>query len=80
MRLSIAKKILLILVVAALVAMVFVLPLGTNGIAFADSFGGKEYNTFWYYDTLGLEEAKQIVATWDLSKVTNPIVISSRSR
>ena len=66
----------LVLIVAIIVATVFLLPLGANDVAYAETFGGKEYSSLWYYDSMNLQDAKAVIATWDLSKVTTPIIIA----
>ncbi|MBR4801093.1 MAG: S8/S53 family peptidase [Clostridia bacterium] len=65
-----------IVLVAIIVAAVFALPFCQADVAYAQSFGGVEYNTLWYYDELNLDLAKQVIAGWDLSKVKEPIVIA----
>ena len=70
-----AKR-LFVLLVAILVAAVFCLPLGRADVAYADSYGGVEFESLWYYDNLNIAEAKQIVSKWDLTKVTSPVVIA----
>lgn len=62
--------------VAILIAAVFALPFCSFGVADAATFGGVEYCDLWYYDALNIEAAKQVIATWDLSKVTSPVIIA----
>ena len=78
MRRTAAYKngIMLALVAVIIVAVVLSMPFGTVGIAQAASFGGKEYSELWYNDVLDIATAKQVIATWDLSKVTKPIIIA----
>ena len=65
----------LILFVAAIVAAVCVLPFGTQGVAYADTYGGTEYSSLWYADSLHVAEAKQVVSTWNLQGIS-PIIIA----
>ncbi len=75
------KKLTVIAISIALVASIFAcIPFG--GVAYADSigttWGSKNTSTLWYYKEgyLNVQGIKNIVATWDLSKVTEPIVIA----
>lgn len=63
-------------IVAIIVATTLLLSFGANDVAYAETFGGKEYSSFWYYDSLSIENAKAVIATWDLSKVTSPVIIA----
>ena len=47
------------------------------GVAYADSFGGKEYSALWYAGSLDIATAKAVIATWDLDELKkNPIIIA----
>lgn len=70
-----AKKTILVLV-AMVVAIALLLPLAPAQVAYAGTYGGQEYSELWYYDDLNIERAKQEIATWDLSKVTSPVIIA----
>lgn len=68
-------KIIMAFIITICVVMAFALPFA-NDVAYAESFGGKEYSSLWYADDLKVAEVKQVISTWDLSKVTSPIVIA----
>ena len=63
--------------VAILVASVFCVTF-TPSVADADSWGGKDTSELWYYSEsfLDVANAKQAVSGWDLSKISNPVVIA----
>ena len=63
--------------VAILVASVFCVTV-TPSVADATSWGGKDTSELWYYSEsfLDVANAKQAVNGWDLSKISNPVVIA----
>ncbi len=65
----------MVILITICIVMSFVLPF-TNNVAYAEIFDGKDYSSFWYADELKVAEAKQVISTWDLSKVTSPIIIA----
>ena len=71
------KKTVLSALVAILVASVFCIALYPS-TADALSWGGKDAAELWYYaeSFLDVANAKQAVDGWDLSKVTEPVVIA----
>ena len=71
------NRILVVLVVALVVAAVLALSFSDAGVAYADSFGGKEYSALWYADSLDIATAKAVIATWNLDELKkNPIIIA----
>ena len=70
------RKIVMMLVIAIFVAVAFLVPFGAQNVAYAGTYGGQDYSELWYSDTLDISTAKSVIATWDLSKVTKPIIIA----
>ncbi len=76
-QLSCKKTIITLLLVALVLTSVFAVFAPSN-TAEALTWGGKDSSDLWYYgkDYLDVESAKEVVKTWDLSKVSKPIVIA----
>lgn len=76
-RLSCKKTIITLLLVALVATSVFAVFAPSN-VAEALTWGGKDSSEFWYFgkDYLDVESAKEVVKTWNLSKVSRPIVIA----
>lgn len=76
---SFCKKTMAIaLLVAILSASVFAMIFAPSSVADAFSWGGKDFESLWYYgaDYLDIAAAKDIVAKWDKSKIAKPVVIA----
>ncbi len=74
---SCKKTIITLLLVALVLTSVFAV-FAPSKTAEAIAWGGKDSSEFWYYgkDYLDVESAKEVVKTWNLSKVSSPIVIA----
>lgn len=72
---SFCKKFTITLMLVAILVASF-LCCFTPDIASAYSYGGEEYSSLWYYDFLNVASAKLAVDGWDLSGVSEPIVIA----
>ncbi len=72
------KKTIIILLLVTLVVTSVLAVFSPSKTAEAIAWGGKETSELWYYgkDYLDVEFAKEVVKTWDLSKVSKPIVIA----
>lgn len=72
------KKTLSALLVAIMLASVFAVAFAPSSVAYALSWGGKDVDTLWYYgeEYLDVASAKEVVSSWDLSKVSTPVVIA----
>ncbi len=72
------KKTLSALLVAIMLASVFVVAFAPSSVAYASSWGGKDVDTLWYYgeEYLDVASAKEVVSGWDLSKVSTPVVMA----
>lgn len=72
------KKTIIVLLLVALVSTSVFAVFAPSQTAEAIAWGGKEMSDLWYYgkDYLDIESAKEVVKTWDLSKVSKPIVIA----
>lgn len=72
------KTMAIVLLVAILSASVFAMIFAPSSVADAFSWGGKDYESLWYYgaDYLDIAAAKDIVAKWDKSKIAKPVVIA----
>lgn len=68
----------IVLLVAILSASVFAMIFAPSSVADAFSWGGKDFESLWYYgaDYLDIAAAKDIVAKWDKSKIAKPVVIA----
>lgn len=68
----------IVLLVAILSASVFAMIFAPSSVAEAFSWGGKDFESLWYYgaDYLDIAAAKDIVAKWDKSKIAKPVVIA----
>lgn len=75
--LSCKKTIITLLLVAIVATSVFAV-FAPSKTAEALTWGGKDSSELWYYgkDYLDVESAKEVVKTWNLSKVSKPIVIA----
>lgn len=75
--LSCKKTIIALLLVAIVATSVFAV-FAPSKTAEALTWGGKDSSELWYYgkDYLDVESAKEVVKTWNLSKVSKPIVIA----
>ncbi len=75
--LSCKKTIITLLLVAIVATSVFAV-FAPSKTAEALTWGGKDSSELWYYgkDYLDVESAKKVVKTWNLSKVSKPIVIA----
>lgn len=75
--LSCKKTIITLLLVAIVATSVFAV-FAPSKTAEALTWGGKDSSELWYYgkDYLAVESAKEVVKTWNLSKVSKPIVIA----
>lgn len=74
---SFCKKITISLLLVAIIAAGF-LCVFPSDVADAYSYGGKDASSLWYYkeDFLDVENTKAVVDEWDLSMVSQPIVIA----
>lgn len=72
------KTMAIVLLVAILSASVFAMIFAPSSVADAFSWGGKDFESLWYYgaDYLDIAAAKDIVAKWDKSKIAKPVVIA----
>lgn len=72
------KKTIIALLLVALVATSVFAVFAPSRTAEALTWGGKDSSELWYYgkDYLDVESAKEVVKTWNLSKVSKPIVIA----
>lgn len=72
------KKTIITLLLVALVATSVFAVFAPSKTAEALTWGGKDSSELWYYgkDYLDVESAKEVVKTWNLSKVSKPIVIA----
>lgn len=72
------KKTIIALLLVALVATSVFAVFAPSKTAEALTWGGKDSSELWYYgkDYLDVESAKEVVKTWNLSKVSKPIVIA----
>lgn len=72
------KTMAIVLLVAILSASVFAMIFSPSSVADAFSWGGKDFESLWYYgaDYLDIAAAKDIVAKWDKSKIAKPVVIA----
>ncbi len=70
-------KIFSLLIAVVVIASVFTFAFEGVSVANALTWGDKDSATLWQYanGALDIASAKQVVATWDLSKVNEPIVI-----
>lgn len=61
-----------------MLASVFAVAFAPSSVAYALSWGGKDVDTLWYYgeEYLDVASAKEVVSSWDLSKVSTPVVIA----
>ncbi|MBO4554276.1 MAG: S8/S53 family peptidase [Clostridia bacterium] len=76
-RIARQNRILVVLVVALVVAAVLALSFSDAGVAYAGSYGGKDYSTLWYANSLDIATAKAVIATWNLDELKkNPVVIA----
>lgn len=68
----------IVLLVAILSASVFAMIFAPSSVVDAFSWGGKDFESLWYYgaDYLDIAAAKDIVAKWDKSKIAKPVVIA----
>lgn len=68
----------IVLLVTILSASVFAMIFAPSSVADAFSWGGKDFESLWYYgaDYLDIAAAKDIVAKWDKSKIAKPVVIA----
>lgn len=75
--LSCNKTLITLLLVALVLASVFAI-FTPSQTAEALKWGGKDSSELWYYgkDYLDVESAREVVKTWNLSKVSKPIVIA----
>ena len=75
--LSCKKTIIALLLVAIVATSVFAV-FAPSKTAEALTWGDKDSSELWYYgkDYLDVESAKEVVKTWNLSKVSKPIVIA----
>lgn len=74
---SFCKKITISLLLVAIIAAGFLCAMPCD-VASAYSYGGQDASSLWYYseDFLDVENAKTVVEGWDLSSVSQPIVIA----
>lgn len=72
------KTMAIVLLVAILSASVFAMIFAPSSVADAFSWGGKDFESLWYYgaDYLDIAAAKDTVAKWDKSKIAKPVVIA----
>lgn len=72
------KKTIITLLLVALVATSVFAVFAPSKTAEALTWGDKDSSQLWYYgkDYLDVESAKEVVKTWNLSKVSKPIVIA----
>lgn len=72
------KKTIIALLLVALVATSVFAVFAPSKTAEALTWGDKDSSELWYYgkDYLDVESAKEVVKTWNLSKVSKPIVIA----
>lgn len=72
------KKTIIALLLVALVATSVFAVFAPSKTAEALKWGDKDSSELWYYgkDYLDVESAKEVVKTWNLSKVSKPIVIA----
>lgn len=72
------KKTIITLLLVALVATSVFAVFAPSKTAEALTWGDKDSSELWYYgkDYLDVESAKEVVKTWNLSKVSKPIVIA----
>ena len=72
-----SKKILMFFVVVFMTVAILSLTSFSSDVAYADTYGGKEYSNLWYAENLNIQLAKSVIATWNLDELKkNPIVIA----
>lgn len=79
MKYSFCKKTAIYALLVAIVATsVFAFVFSPSSVAQAATFGGKDLSSLWYYGEkyLDIDAAKEEVSSWDLSKVSSPVVIA----